>query len=89
MLPASGAYLELRRRMMPGEFGAVRAGQWTSFAAPRLSFLLAMAASAQGPGVCRDENGALAFASGEWDNLALIEAAQAYCPEIAPLLPPP
>lgn len=76
--------------MMPGEFESSSGPvSGTSFAAPRLSFLLAMAASAQGPGVCRDENGALAFASGEWDNLALIEAAQAYCPEIAPLLPPP
>lgn len=76
--------------MMPGEFES-SAGPvtGTSFAAPRLSFLLAMYASAEGPGICRDEDGALALASGDWDNLALIEAVQAYCPALAPLLPPP
>lgn len=76
--------------MMPGEFES-SAGPvtGTSFAAPRLSFLLALYASAEGPGICRDANGAMTFASGEWDNLALIEAAETYCPALSPVLPPP
>lgn len=76
--------------MMPGEFES-SAGpvSGTSFAAPRMSFLLAMAVSADGPGICRDADGALTFASGEWDNLALIEAVEAHCPALAPRLPPP
>jgi len=80
--------------MMPGEYAsaaatdeaeAVIAG--TSFAAPRLSLAVALYLAEVGDGYCRDEDGFFALASGEWENLTLPEAAEAYCPDMLPSLP--
>ncbi len=80
--------------MMPGEYassaatdGAEGIVAGTSFAAPRLSLAVALYLAAAGDNYCRNEEGFFALASGEWKNLTLPEAAQAYCPEMLPYLP--
>ncbi len=74
--------------MMPGEYGSPSgAVSGTSFAAPRLSATLALYLSAVGPDNCRNANGGPALAYGDWDNLALQQAAQQYCPNLLPYLP--
>lgn len=74
--------------MIPGEytseFGEVSG---TSFAAPRLSFVLATYLSEVGDAFCRDDDGNPAMAYGDWENLTLDEAAEQYCPELGPYLP--
>lgn len=74
--------------MLPGEYSAA-AGvlSGTSFAAPRLSVVLARYAAAVGPAVCRTGDGRPALATGNWDNLTLAQAAQAHCPDLLPFVP--
>jgi hypothetical protein len=75
--------------MMPGEYttaaGDVVSG--TSFAAPRLSFAIALYLSAVGSDQCRTDEGHPALAYGDWDNLTLDEAVQEHCPDMETYLP--
>jgi hypothetical protein len=75
--------------MMPGQYDSASAGMviGTSFAAPRLSVAMALYVSQVGPAVCRYDEGGPALAYGEWDNLALADAVQEYCPAMQPYLP--
>lgn len=73
--------------MLPGEFTSVEGlVSGTSFAAPRLSALIALYLSA-GNTPCVASNGSPTMATGDWDNLTLAEAATA-CPGMAALIPP-
>lgn len=74
--------------MMPGEYSA-GAGKvsGTSFAAPRLSVVLAHYAAAVGPAICRTGDGRPALATGKWDNLTLPQVAQTSCPGLLPFVP--
>lgn len=74
--------------MMPGEYDSPSGAlSGTSFAAPRLSAVLALYLSAVGEGNCRNANGGPALAYGDWDNLTLQQAAQQYCPDLLPYVP--
>jgi hypothetical protein len=74
--------------MMPGEYDStIGLMLGTSFAAPRLTAVLAAYALEAGPGICQDEDGNLALAYGNWDNLALDAAAQEYCDAMVVSLP--
>jgi len=74
--------------MMPGEYSAsVGEVSGTSFAAPRLSVVLAQYAAAVGPAFCQTGDGRPALATGDWDNLTLAQAAQANCPDLLPFVP--
>ncbi|NPV66018.1 MAG: S8 family serine peptidase [Anaerolineae bacterium] len=80
--------------MMPGEYASAVAGATsqaviagTSFAAPRLSMAVALYLAEVGGDYCRDEEGFFALASGEWKNLTLPQAAEAYCPDMLAYLP--
>lgn len=80
--------------MMPGEYASTVEGATsqtviagTSFAAPRLSMVVALYLAEVGDDYCRDEDGFFALASGEWKNLTLPEAVEAYCPAMQPFLP--
>ncbi len=75
--------------MMPGDYNSDSAGMvsGTSFAAPRLSVALALYVSQVGPDICRNDQGGPGLAYGDWDNLALADAVQTYCPAMQPYLP--
>jgi len=74
--------------MLPGEYESeMGMVSGTSFAAPRLSVVLALYVANVGGDYCMDADGNPAFASGEWDNLTLTEAVQAHCPVLEPYLP--
>lgn len=75
--------------MMPGEYMTEDYGVilGTSFAAPRLTLVMARYLSAVGTDFCRKDNGSPALATGDWDNLTLAEAVSANCPAMEPYLP--
>jgi hypothetical protein len=74
--------------MLPGEYSTDEGMViGTSFAAPRMSMVMALYLSAVGNAYCRNSVGGPALASGEWDNLTLSEAVDAYCPDMAAYLP--
>lgn len=74
--------------MLPGEYDSeVGLISGTSFAAPRLTVILAMYALDAGQGYCQDEDGNLALAYGDWDNLTLNEAAEEHCAAMMDYLP--
>lgn len=75
--------------MLPGEYEYADVGTviGTSFAAPRLSVILALYLSEVGDLQCRQSQGTPALAYGEWANLTLSEASQLYCPSLLPYLP--
>lgn len=76
--------------MLPGEYASEHGEvSGTSFAAPRLSFALALYASAVGTDFCRTPDGVIALVSGDWNNRTLQQAIQASCPAMAPFLPAP
>jgi hypothetical protein len=72
--------------MLPGEyaseFGDVVG---TSFAAPRMSVIVALYLSAVGGDFCSKENGSIALDHGEWTNLTLEEAAECTVPTCRPI----
>ena len=74
--------------MMPGEynsdFGMVSG---TSFAAPRLSVVMAVYVSEVGGSHCQQSDGDPALAYGVWDNLTLDEVINGYCSDMASHLP--
>lgn len=74
--------------LLPGEY-ASDVGQisGTSFAAPRLSVVLALYAAEVGPNYCVNDDGYPALAYGEWDNMALATIAQEHCDALEPYLP--
>jgi hypothetical protein len=75
--------------MIPGEYTTLSGlVTGTSFAAPRLSAIMALYLSAVGDAYCRNEDGGPALAYGDWQNLTLQEAVTTYCPDLQPYLPP-
>ncbi len=74
--------------MLPGEWtGPEGPVLGTSFAAPRLSLLMAQYLAQVGEDFCRKDDGSVALAFGNWDNLLLSDAVQEYCPTMAPYVP--
>ena len=74
--------------MLPGEYdGPTGPVLGTSFAAPRLSLLMAQYLAQVGGDFCRKDDGSVALAFGKWDNLLLTDAVQKYCPTMAPFVP--
>jgi hypothetical protein len=74
--------------MMPGEYASESGNVLgTSFAAPRLSLVMASYLSQVGASFCRKSDGNPALASGDWENLTLQQAAQQHCPTLASYLP--
>lgn len=70
--------------MMPGRLRDVRG---TSYAAPRLSYAVALYLNAVGPEYCRTERGTFGLDSELFNNATLIEATQAHCPDMVQYLP--
>jgi hypothetical protein len=75
--------------MLPGEYSIKDYGVvlGTSFAAPRLSMVMALYLSQVGTAYCRKSNGSPALSSGDWKNLTLREAVTARCPDMQAYLP--
>ncbi|MBN1562475.1 MAG: hypothetical protein JXA10_01455 [Anaerolineae bacterium] len=74
--------------MLPGEYDSDEGlVSGTSFAAPRLSVLMALYVADVGGSYCTNSNGYPALASGDWDNLTLAETVQEYCPALAAYIP--
>jgi hypothetical protein len=74
--------------MMPGEYTSESGNVLgTSFAAPRLSVVMASYLSQVGGDFCRKSDGSPALAYGHWDNLTLEQAAQQYCTNLTAYLP--
>lgn len=74
--------------MLPGEYASDQGTlSGTSFAAPRLSVVLALYVSEVGGAICRQPDGDPALAFGDWDNLTLDEAVAEHCPTMAAYLP--
>jgi subtilisin family serine protease len=74
--------------MMPGEYASDSGPvSGTSFAAPRLSFAVALYLAQVDGNFCRTPEGTPALAYGEWDNLTLDQAVQEHCPDMEPYLP--
>ena len=74
--------------MMPGEYSSeVGLLSGTSFAAPRLTVTLAIYALGVGQDYCKDDDGNLILAYGDWDNMTLDRVAQEYCPAMMDYLP--
>jgi hypothetical protein len=74
--------------MMPGEYSSeVGVISGTSFAAPRLTVTLAIYALGVGQDYCKDDDGNLILAYGDWDNMTMDRVAQEYCPAMMDYLP--
>lgn len=75
--------------MMPGEYTDTDGNSFlgTSFAAPRLTVVLARYLTQVGSANCRNANGGPGLAYGDWKNLTIQEAAQQYCPDLTVFLP--
>lgn len=75
--------------MIPGEYAYPNVGTviGTSFAAPRMSFLMAVYLANVGETQCRQADGTPALAYRAWSNLTLAQAAELYCPSLIPYLP--
>lgn len=74
--------------MLPGEYNSeVGLISGTSFAAPRLTVILAIYALDVGQGYCQDDDGNLTLAYGDWDNMTLNRVAQEYCAAMLDYLP--
>lgn len=70
--------------MMPGQYYDIIGA---SYAAPRLSYVLAYYLTRVGDGYCRDADGQLGLNYGAYDNLTLEEAAARYCPNMQGNIP--